>query len=102
MKNPEKDLALWGIRKCENTKIPRDSQTDRQMATLCNLTLQKLEQNGVSVLGNCPVEGCGLPVARHRDETAPTTSGKPQYLSFYLMNWSSSLSSVSLCLFLFI
>ena len=40
---------------------------------LCNLTIQKLEANGVSVLGRCPVDGCGLPVARHRDETAPDT-----------------------------
>jgi hypothetical protein len=36
---------------------------------LCNLTIQKLEAIGVNVLGICPVEGCGLPVAFHRDAT---------------------------------
>ncbi len=39
---------------------------------LCNLTIQYLESQGFHRLrGNCPVEGCGLPVAHHRDETAP-------------------------------
>jgi hypothetical protein len=40
--------------------------------SLCNLTIQYLESQGFHRLtGTCPVEGCGLPVARHRDENAP-------------------------------
>jgi len=38
---------------------------------LCNLTKQELVgQLNVDLLGKCPVEGCGLPVGRHRDENA--------------------------------
>ncbi len=39
--------------------------------SLCNLSIQYLESRGYDRLtGKCPVEGCGLPVARHRDEDA--------------------------------
>jgi len=40
-----------------------------QIMSLCNLTIQLLAKEGVPLLGTCPVVGCGLPVARHRDET---------------------------------
>ena len=43
--------------------------------SLCNFTIQKLESKGYDGVSegktHCPVEGCGLPVARHRDESAP-------------------------------
>ncbi len=39
--------------------------------SLCNLTIQYLESQHLDRLtANCPVAGCGLPVARHRDENA--------------------------------
>lgn len=43
--------------------------------SLCNLTKQELAKEGISLLGNCPVVGCGLPVARHRDETVFPSAG---------------------------
>jgi hypothetical protein len=67
----------------------------RRMAAICNLTIQKLYQKGISILENYPVEGCGLPVARHRDETAPTTSGLNPNLSPFIF------SSLFFYLFLF-
>ncbi len=36
--------------------------------SLCNATKQELIADGLRVTGNCTVEGCCLPVARHRDE----------------------------------
>ena len=39
--------------------------------SLCNATKQELMAAGLFVTENCPVAGCGLPVARHRDENAP-------------------------------
>jgi hypothetical protein len=50
---------------------------------LCNLTIQKLEAQGVNVLGNCPVSGCGLPVAFHRDETVVPPQGIVRFPPFY-------------------
>lgn len=38
---------------------------------LCNATKLELMTQGHSVLANCPVAGCGLPVVCHRDENAP-------------------------------
>ena len=33
---------------------------------LCNATKQELIDAGLNILGNCTVDGCGLPVARHK------------------------------------
>ena len=43
--------------------------------SLCNATKQELTGAGLNILMNCTVEGCGLPVARHRDENAPLAEG---------------------------
>ncbi len=48
--------------------------------SLCNATKQELIAEGLNpVTGKCPVEGCGLPVARHRDENAPPQAGKYRF-----------------------
>ncbi len=39
--------------------------------SLCNLTIQYLESRGHHFTGVCPAPGCGLPVARHTNESAP-------------------------------
>jgi hypothetical protein len=38
---------------------------------ICNATKQELVTAGLSILANCTVDGCGFPVARHRDATQP-------------------------------
>lgn len=44
----------------------------RAQMSLCNLTIQQLESEGLHPLtGVCPVPGCGFPVARHLNERAP-------------------------------
>lgn len=36
--------------------------------SLCNAKMSQLLDAGLSILGHCTVEGCGHPVARHRDD----------------------------------
>ncbi len=43
--------------------------------SLCNATKQELINAGLNVLQNCTVDGCGLPVARHRDEGQQILAG---------------------------
>lgn len=52
---------------------------------ICNATKQELKSAGLSILGSCTVEGCGLPVARHRDEAQPVQEGNKLYhpIDFY-------------------
>ena len=40
---------------------------------ICNATKQELMTAGLSILANCTVDGCGFPVARHRDDPPPAT-----------------------------
>jgi len=35
---------------------------------------------GLSILANCTVDGCGFPVARHRDDPTPAVQGNYPFL----------------------
>jgi hypothetical protein len=50
---------------------------------LCNLTIQQLVGLSVSHLGHCPVEGCGVPVAFHRNETVIAPPGIVVFPALY-------------------
>ena len=47
---------------------------------ICNATKQELVTAGLSILANCTVDGCGFPVARHRDDPPPAVQGNYPFL----------------------
>ncbi len=66
--------------------------------SLCNATKQELISAGLNVLSHCTVDGCGLPVARHRDEQI---TGQ---ICVILYEWNNSLDeflkSIFVCSFM--